>query len=200
MGLELDYFNGQTPLDEDEKEGLLISTISTRGELDEFEQQNIENAMTFYWSRRIKIEKFFTEEFIREVHRKMFGDVWKWAGQFRKTDKNIGVDKWQIAIELKRLLDDTHYWLNKNVYEPEEIAIRFKHCLVSIHCFPNGNGRHSRLMADLLINRVYNNQSPFSWGASLLEKNQAREAYLKALRTADTGDIQPLLELSLIHI
>jgi Fic-DOC domain mobile mystery protein B len=196
MGLELDYFNGQTPLDEDEKEGLLVSTISTRGELDEFEQQNIENAMTFYWSRRIKIEKFFTEEFIREVHRKMFGEVWRWAGQFRKTDKNIGVDKWQIAIELKRLLDDTHYWLNKNVYEPEEIAIRFKHCLVSIHCFPNGNGRHSRLMADLLINRVYNNQSPFSWGASLPEKNQAREAYLKALRTADTGDIQPLLEFA----
>lgn len=196
MGLELDYFNWQTPLGEDEKEELLISTISTRGELDEFEQQNIENAMTFYWSRRIKIEKFFTEEFIREVHRKMFGDVWRWAGQFRKTDKNIGVDKWQIAIELKRLLDDTHYWLNKNVYEPEEIAIRFKHCLVSIHCFPNGNGRHSRLMADLLINRVYNNQSPFSWGASLPEKNQAREAYLKALRTADTGDIQPLLEFA----
>lgn len=196
MGLELDYFNGQTPLDEDEKEGLLISTISTRGELDEFEQQNIENAMTFYWSRRIKIEKFFTEEFVREVHSKMFGDVWKWAGQFRKTDKNIGVDKWQIAIELKRLLDDTHYWLNKNVYEPEEIAIRFKHCLVSIHCFPNGNGRHSRLMADLLINRVYNHQSPFSWGASIPEKNQAREAYLKALRNADTGDIQPLLDFA----
>jgi Fic-DOC domain mobile mystery protein B len=196
MGLELDYFNGQTPLDEDEKEELLISTISTRGELDEFEQQNIENAMTFFWSRRIKIEKFFTEEFIREVHRKMFGEVWRWAGQFRKTDKNIGVDKWQIAIELKRLLDDTHYWLNKNVYEPEEIAIRFKHCLVSIHCFPNGNGRHSRLMADLLINRVCNHQSPFSWGASLPEKNQAREAYLKALRKADTGDIQPLLEFA----
>ena len=111
MGLDLDYIDGQTPLDEDEKDGLLIPTVATRGELDEFEQQNIENAMLFYWRRRITFDKFFTEAFIKEVHRKMYSDVWKWAGEFRKTDKNIGVDKWQIPTDLKNLLDDAHYWV-----------------------------------------------------------------------------------------
>lgn len=197
MGLELDYTDGQTPLDDDEKEGLLIETISTRYELDEFEQQNIENAMTFYWGRRITFEKFFTEEFVKEVHRKMYGDVWKWAGEFRKTDKNIGVDKWMVPTELKYLLDDAHYWAKNNTYSPEEIAIRFKHRLVSIHCFPNGNGRHSRLMADLLIFRVYKEDAPFSWGAAnLVKKGDIREQYLKALRAADNGDIQPLIKFA----
>jgi len=197
MGLDLDYVDGQTPLDEDEKEGLLIRTIATRGELDEFEQQNIENAMQYYWSRRIKFEKFFTEDFMREVHRRMYADVWKWAGEFRKTDKNIGVDKWQIPTDLKNLLDDALYWVKNNVYSPEEIAIRFKHRLVSIHCFPNGNGRHSRFMADLLWYRVYKEDEPFSWGAAnLVKQGDQRAAYLKAIRDADTGDIQPLIKFA----
>lgn len=94
----------------------------------------------------------------------MYSDVWKWAGEFRKTNKNIGVDKLMVATELKNLLDDALYWVQHNEYSPEEIAIRFKHRLVSIHCFANGNGRHSRLMADLLIVRVYKENAAFSWG------------------------------------
>ncbi|RYF84499.1 MAG: mobile mystery protein B [Chitinophagaceae bacterium] len=197
MGLDLDYIDGQTPLDEDEKDGLLIPTVATRGELDEFEQQNIENAMLFYWRRRITFDKFFTEAFIKEVHRKMYSDVWKWAGEFRKTDKNIGVDKWQIPTDLKNLLDDAHYWVTNKVYSPEEIAIRFKHRLVSIHCFPNGNGRHSRFMADLLWYRVYKEDEPFSWGAAnLVKQGDQRAAYLTAIRAADAGDIQPLIKFA----
>ncbi len=197
MGLDLDYIDGQTPLDEDEQEGLLIPTIATRGELDEFEQQNIENAMLFYWRRRITFDRFFTEAFIKEVHRKMYSDVWKWAGEFRKTDKNIGVDKWQIPTDLKNLLDDGLYWVKNKVYSPEEIAIRFKHRLVSIHCFPNGNGRHSRFMADLLWYRVYKEDEPFSWGAAnLVKQGDQREAYLTAIRAADAGDIQPLIKFA----
>lgn len=197
MGLILDYDDGQTPLDEDEKDGLLIETISNRGELDEFEQLNIENAMLFYWSRRITFDKFFTEDFIKEVHRKMYADVWKWAGEFRKTDKNIGVDKWQIPTDLKNLLDDAYYWVKNEVYSPEEIAIRFKHRLVSIHCFPNGNGRHSRFMADLLWYRVYKEDEPFSWGAAnLVKQGDQRATYLKAIKAADAGDIQPLINFA----
>lgn len=123
----------------------------------------------------------------------MYGDVWMWAGEFRKTDKNIGVDKWTISIALKELLDDALYWVKHNVYKPEEIAIRFKHRLVSIHCFPNGNGRHSRFMADLLWYRVYKEEKPFSWGAiSLVKQEEARATYLKALKEADKGNIEPL--------
>jgi Fic-DOC domain mobile mystery protein B len=155
MGLDLDYLDGQTPLDEDEKEGLLIPTIATRSELDEFEQQNIEQAVQWSLGRSFKIETVFTEEFICALHKRMYGKVWRWAGEFRKTNKNIGVDKWQIPTELKYLLDDLIYWYTNQTYPPDEIAIRFKHRIVSIHCFPNGNGRHSRLLADIVIEKIF---------------------------------------------
>jgi Fic-DOC domain mobile mystery protein B len=166
MGLDLDYIDGQTPLDEEEKDGLLIPTIATRSELDEFEQQNIEQAVQWTLGRSFKRDTVFTEEFIRMVHKRMYADVWAWAGEFRKTNKNIGIDKWQIPIELRYLLDDIRYWHENNTYPPDEMAVRFKHRIVSIHCFPNGNGRHSRLMADIIIEKIYK-QPVFSWGAAL---------------------------------
>jgi Fic-DOC domain mobile mystery protein B len=193
MGLELNYIDGQTPLDEDEKEGLLIASIATRGELDEFEQKNIEEAIQWTLTKRIKQESVLTEEFIKEVHKKMYGEVWAWAGEFRKTNKNIGVDKWEIGIELKKLLDDVTLWIRDKVYHPDEIVIRFKHRLVSIHCFANGNGRHSRLIADIVIEKIFK-QPVFTWGAANLKKEgEARTAYLRALRAADAGDYGLLL-------
>ena len=144
MGFDLDYIDGQTPLDEEEKEGLLIPSIATRGELDEFEQQNIEQAVQWTFGRSFKPETVFTEDFVRLLHKRMFGEVWAWAGTFRKTNKNIGIDKWQIPIELRCLLDDVRYWHENNTYPPDEIAVRFKNRIVRIHCFANGNGRHSR--------------------------------------------------------
>jgi Fic-DOC domain mobile mystery protein B len=155
MGLDVAYIDGQTPLDEDEKDGLLIPTIATRSELDEFEQQNIEQAIQWALMRSFKSDAIFTEHFICNVHRQMYAGVWGWAGEFRKTNKNIGVDKWHIPTELKYLLDDARYWHENDIYPPDEIAVRFKHRIVSIHCFPNGNGRHSRLMADIIIEKIY---------------------------------------------
>lgn len=196
MGLNLGNINGQTPLDEDEKEGLLIPTIATRGELDEFEQQNIEQAVQWTLKRSFKQEEIFTEDFIKEVHERMYGEVWAWAGEFRRTNKNIGVDKWQVPLELKALLDDVIYWINNKVYEPDELAVRFKHRLVSIHCFPNGNGRHSRLMADIIIQKVF--KFPvFSWGAGgLVHVGDARKKYLDGIRVADHGDYKPLINFA----
>jgi Fic-DOC domain mobile mystery protein B len=153
MGLTPEYIEGQTPLDDDEQEGLLITTITTRGELDEFEQLNIEEAIIWSLRRSFKLEDVFTESFIITLHIKMYGNVWKWAGEFRKSNKNIGVDKFEISVELNKLLNDTTYWIENKIFEPDEIAIRFKHRLVSIHCFPNGNGRHSRLIADIIIEK-----------------------------------------------
>ncbi len=201
MGLDLDYIDAQTPLDEEEKDGLLIPTIATRGELDEFEQQNIEQAVQWTLGRSFKPDTVFTEEFIRMVHKRMYADVWAWAGEFRKTNKNIGIDKWQIPTELRYLLDDIRYWHENNTYPPDEIAVRFKHRIVSIHCFANGNGRHSRLMADIIIEKIYK-QPVFSWGAALSlsmgaanlsSEGDARAAYLKAVKAADQGDYSLLL-------
>lgn len=196
MGLDLKYINGQTPLDEDEKEGLKIETIATREELDEFEQNNIEEANMWVLSKKFTIEKLMTESFIRNLHKKMYGKVWSWAGKFRTTNKNIGIDKWQISTALRSLLDDTLFWVENDIYVPDEIAIRFKHRLVSIHCFPNGNGRHSRLMADIIIDKVYN-KSAFTWGAQdLVKQSKTRDNYLIAVRKADQNDYVGLLEFA----
>jgi len=193
MGLELEYIDGQTPLDEEEKDGLLIPAIATRGELDEFEQQNIEQAVQWTLGRSFKPETIFSEDFIRLVHKRMYADVWAWAGEFRKTNKNIGADKWQIPTKLRSLLNDSRYWHENNTYSPDEMAVRFKHRLVSVHCFPNGNGRHSRLMADIIIEKIYR-QPVFTWGAAnLSSEGDARGAYLKAVKAADQDDFGLLL-------
>lgn len=196
MGLELQYFEGQTPIEEDEKEGLLIKTISTRGELDEFEQQNIEDAVEWTLTRQFKVENILQESFILDVHKRMFGNVWKWAGSYRTSNKNLGVDKYQIPFELMNLLDDCKYWIEHNTYEYDELAIRFKHRLVSIHPFANGNGRHSRLCADILISHGLG-RSIFTWGrTTLTKKGEARKKYLQALHQADRGNYLPLIKFS----
>lgn len=193
MGLDLDFIDDQTPLDEDEKEGLLLPTISTRSELDEFEQQNIEEAIQWVFSRTFKPETIFTSQFVNGIHKRMYGNVWAWAGKFRKTDKNMGIDKLQIPVAMKSLLDDARFWVTNKIYSPDEIAIRFKHRIVSIHCFSNGNGRHSRLMADVIVNKIYN-QPMFSWGVDNLENpGNSRSAYIKAIKEADNGNYAPLL-------
>lgn len=196
MGLDLTYNDGQTPLDEDEKEELIIKSITTRGELDEFEQQNIEDAIQWSLTRKFKPEQILTEPFILALHKRMYGRVWSWAGEYRKTNKNIGVDKFEIPVNLRSLLDDATYWLEQNVNEPDELAIRFKHRLVSIHCFPNGNGRHSRMIADIIIEKIYQ-QPVFSWGSkNQSDENDSREKYLIAIRKADKGDIDLLLKFA----
>lgn len=196
MGLDLEYREGQTPLDEDEKEGLRIETISTRQELDEFEQLNIEQAVEWSVKRSLKAETILTADFIRKLHKRMYGDVWTWAGEFRKTNKNIGTDKWQIPTQLKLLLDDVSFWIRNNTYLPDEVAVRFKHRIVSIHCFPNGNGRHSRLMADIIAEKIFK-QPVFTWGAiNFINTDNARAAYLSAIKIADKGDIGPLINFA----
>ncbi len=196
MELEPDHINGQTPLDEDEREGLLIKNITTQGELDEFEQQHIENAMLWLSSKKINAEEILSEKFVKELHRRMYGGIWKWAGAFRKTDKNIGIDKHQISIVLKHLLDDCLYWIKNNSFSGEEIAIRLKHRIVQIHCFANGNGRHSRLLADVMIEKVFNLPS-FTWGAAdLIKQSDPRTVYIKALKKADAGDYTDLLSFA----
>ena len=196
MGLNIEYIDGQTPLDEDEKEGLLVKTISTRGELDEFEQLNIQSAIE--WSIKTKIEKnqILTEEFLLLVHRKMFVEVWAWAGTKRKSNKNIGVDKTQITVELRKLLDDCKFWIDNKSFNDDEIAIRFSHRLVKIHLFPNGNGRHSRLVADIMISKIFK-KPVFSWGHSdLSKKNLIRKEYLDAIHKADNNDYKDLIEFA----
>ncbi|HHL52847.1 MAG TPA: mobile mystery protein B [Flammeovirgaceae bacterium] len=196
MGLENEYIDGQTPLDEDEIGELKIKTISTRGELDEFEQANIEKAIEWSLKRKYSYQDILTIEFVKEVHKRMFADVWKWAGNFRKTNKNIGVDKYIIGQELRLLLDDCIFWIENKTFPEDEIAIRFKHRMVRIHLFPNGNGRHSRLCADILVSHALS-KPVFTWGGcNIADKGETRTRYLKAIYEADNGNIEPLLKFA----
>lgn len=196
MGLDLKYIEGQTPLEEEEKEGLLIPTITTREELDEFEQKNIEEAILWVCGKKLKKETIFTEKFVRELHKRMYGHIWKWAGDFRQTNKNIGIEYWKISTELKMLLDDALFWIEQGIFPADEMAVIFKHRLVSIHCFPNGNGRHSRLMADIIVSKIFGLEV-FSWGSdNLSHETNAREIYIRSVKSADKGDCSELVRFA----
>jgi Fic-DOC domain mobile mystery protein B len=178
------------PLDAEEREGLAQTWITTRADLNEAEQANIDDAVA--WTGRRRDTEILTEGFVFELHKRMFGDVWSWAGSTRKTGKNIGVDPRQIHIQLGGLLRDAQYWVEHRSFSADEIAVRLHHGLVAIHPFPNGNGRHARLMADLLIAQL--GGEPFSWGGGILRDiGTLRAEYIGALRAADNHDFTPLL-------
>jgi Fic-DOC domain mobile mystery protein B len=187
------YIAGQTPLDEEEKRDL-IPTILTREDLDNFEQENILEARAWVMQKSTlnKVD-VFDEKFLLNLHKRMYGHVWKWAGKFRKTNKNIGVEYFQIPTELRLLLDDAKFWLENKSFSIEDIAVMFHHRLVKIHLFPNGNGRHARLCADIVIAKY--NASKLSWGGNsdLTKPDEIRKRYISALREADAGNYQPLI-------
>lgn len=184
---------GATPLDPDEREGLKFSHVTTRAELDELEQANLEQGLL--WLDRLRSTDIFDDVFICVLHKRLFGDVWVWAGEFRQTEKNIGIAPYQISTQLRLLLDDACCWVENDVYQPLEAAARFHHRLVKIHPFPNGNGRHARVAADILLKEVYAHP-PIEWanGFDLQADNERRQAYIAALRAADAGDVEPLLQ------
>lgn len=193
MGLEINYLDGQTPLSEEELNGLKILSISTREELDEFEQFNIEKAIQWTFGKKIQAKDLLSEKYIKDLHKRMFGEIWKWAGSFRTSEKNLGIKSYLIPVQLKQLLDDVMYWYENQIYSPDEVAVRFKHQLVSIHCFANGNGRHSRFMADLIMEKLY--KEPFlTWGgSSLVKSNEKRKEYINAIKLADHQDLSQLI-------
>jgi len=179
-----------TPLTEEEREELIPSYITLRSELNEAEQRNILDAEEWAFSRKRNV---LSEKFLKELHKKMFGKVWKWAGEPRLSERNIGVDVYRISTDLRQLINDCQYWIDNKTYEPDEIAARFSHRLVQIHPFPNGNGRHSRTAADLLL--VNLGQERFSWGReNLVCANETRKSYIDALHAADKHDYASLFE------
>ncbi len=186
-----------TPLAPEEREALLQDWITHRGELNEAEHDNILRAVA--WSRRrirqIETGDLLTDDFVRELHRQMFNDVWRWAGAYRDTERNIGAEAIQIPQLVRQLLDDIRYWIANSTYPRDEIAVRLHHGLVQIHPFPNGNGRHTRLLADLLVERM--GGTAFTWGgAELSNEGDLRARYIRALRLADEHQIEELVAFS----
>ena len=186
--------DGNTPLSPEELADL-IPNLATKEELNEWERENILLAREWATSDRTAPLQMVSDQYIRKLHERMFDQTWKWAGLYRLTEKNIGVPVHEIRERLMALLGDVRYWIENKTYSPDEIAVRFHHRLVSIHAFPNGNGRHARLIADVLVMKLGN--PALTWGsANLVEDGASRTRYLKAIRTADDGEIQPLLQFA----
>jgi Fic-DOC domain mobile mystery protein B len=194
MVMHFEYVPGATPIDPDEALGLIPVHITTQADLNAWEEMNIVEGAT--WLKRQKIIQGLDEGLARELHNRMFNQTWLWAGTFRKSAKSIGIDWPQIAIALRNLLDNTAYQIEHQTISNDEIAVRFHHQLVLIHAFPNGNGRHARLMADALIMSLGGEQ--FSWGRNmpLATSGVARQNYLTALRAADNGHLESLMQFA----
>lgn len=197
MTIVLEEPEGATPLTPDELQGLKVRTISTRGELNQLESENILQGLTWL-SRQPKRVDVLTDAFARELHRRLYGDVWAWAGQYRLTDKNIGVPVWTISTEMRNCLNDAKMWIDRQVYTPVEGAARLHHRLVAIHPFPNGNGRWSRIMADAFLERQ--DESLFiDWanGTDLSMNSMHRQSYIEGLRAADRYEFEPLVSFAM---
>lgn len=189
--MKLQYPPGATPIDSDELAGLIPAHVTLQRELNDYEEANILEAAAWLFERRRGDP--LDDEFIREVHRRMFGKTWRWAGTMRRSDKNLGVPWTSIAMSMRQMLGDVRAQVGFKSYPAMELAARYHHRLVAIHLFPNGNGRHARLMADLLLAELA--PQKFEWGRdSLVTESAARQRYIESLRSADTGDYFPLLQ------
>lgn len=179
-----------TPLTPDEREDLIPTHITLRRELNELEQENIAKADLWAFGRK---RDLLDESFLKGLHERMFGDVWKWAGKYRQTEKNIGINPpYRIQPEIRQIIGDVKYWIEHKSYPPDEIAVRFHHRLVAVHPFPNGNGRWSRLAADMLIVQLGGKR--FSWGGVNLQgEGEVRRSYIDGLNKADGHDLGPLI-------
>ena len=179
-----------TDLTAEERVGLIPTWIVTRDDLNRAERASITDGLR--WARRGRFD-VLNPEALMTLHKRMYGDVWRWAGEARRSERNIGRDDWWALREhLGRLLGNIGAQIDAGARDPDEIAIDFHHQLVAIHVFPNGNGRHARLAADLLAERL--GRPPFTWGRSdLVDVGDARALYVAALKAADAGDLGPLL-------
>jgi Fic-DOC domain mobile mystery protein B len=187
-----------TPLTAEERDGLLQTWITHRRDLNEAEHENIVKGAAWARTRRQRGGDLLTDRFAQSLHRRMFGDVWSWAGSYRQTEKNLGVHPGQIHNAMAVAFDNIRYWVEHSTFPLDEIAVRLHHSLVSVHPFPNGNGRHTRLMADLMIERL--GRDAFTWGGNqgnnLGDEGELRARYIAALQAADNHDLNPLIQFA----
>jgi Fic-DOC domain mobile mystery protein B len=186
--------NGATPLGPDETIGLLMDHIETRDELNELENTNILQGLNWLGSLpKQSVDDLLSMEFVEELHRRLFGEIWSWAGSYRTRELNIGCDPFQIRPNLHNLLEDIKCWIEFRHYDSLELSARIQHQVVKIHPFPNGNGRHSRILTDC-VRMMLLGKPPLTWSADNLDnQTEERNQYISALRQADMGDYEPLV-------
>lgn len=189
---------GTTPIEPQDLDGLIPAFVATRADLNQVEYENIAKALP--WAIRQArvggVHRLLEYDLVFELHRRMFGDVWTWAGSQRRRETNIGVSPHQIPMALRQALDGARYWHEHDAHPVDHRAARIHHRLVVVHPFPNGNGRCTRLIADLYLRSV--GSPPFSWAAGRLDggaeaRRDVRRAYIAALDAAPFDDYEALV-------
>jgi Fic-DOC domain mobile mystery protein B len=184
-----------TPLDPALRGDMIQTWITTRADLNEAEEENIVDGADWARRRRGGVETLLNEDFSKSLHKQMFGEVWKWAGGYRQNELNIGIAQRLVPAEMPVLFDNARFWVENNTFPPDEIAVRLHHRLTQIHGFPNGNGRHARMIADLLVEKL--GGKSFTWGGgSIQDTGTLRATYVAALKAADNHDFGPLLKFA----
>jgi Fic-DOC domain mobile mystery protein B len=187
--------NDATPLDPALRDDLIPTWVTTRADLNEAEEENILKCAAWARRRRGGADTLLNEDYSKSLHKQMFGEVWKWAGAYRQNELNIGIAQHLVVVEMLVMFDNVRFWVKNETFSPDEIAARLHHRLTQIHGFPNGNGRHARMMADLLIEKL--GGQPFTWGSGTIHETGAlRDAYVAALQSADNHDFGPLMEFA----
>jgi Fic-DOC domain mobile mystery protein B len=187
--------DGATPLGPDEKSGLMHPHVATKAELNELENANILQGLAWLNSLpKVTTDVVLSRDFVIELHKRMFGDTWLWAGVYRQREMNIGCDPLQVGPNLHNLIEDIKCWIEFDHYPSLEVSARIQHRLVLIHPFANGNGRHSRIFTDC-IRHFSLGLPPLVWAAGNLDQqNEERKNYIRGLQQADAGDYEPFIE------
>lgn len=194
---EFDFNDHNTPLSGEEMDGLIIPTIRTRNDLNEAEALNLIEG-TLWLKEKARNVDVFDDLFLCKIHKQLFGQVWEWAGTYRTTNKNIGVFWEDIPAQIRAKALDAKFWFENEVYPPEELAVRFHYELVHVHPYPNGNGRFSRIIADYIVENIFE-LKPLKWGNHhLIKSTDARRTYIAAIVEMDSsGNIASLLDFAM---
>jgi Fic-DOC domain mobile mystery protein B len=197
MALTDAHSPGATPLRPEDLRGLKLLHITTYAELNEAEAANIISGQEWALrARKSDLSSMLSDDYLQLLHEKMYGQVWKWAGTYRTHDTNIGSQYPMIRTDLREFFDDARSWTDHSTFDPQELAIRTHHRIVKVHPFPNGNGRHSRLIADLLLMRHFKIER-LPWGGGTLgNEDPNRVEYIAALQEADRNNYAPLIAIA----
>src|SRR3954468_22432072 len=89
-----------TPLDPALRGALVQTWVTTRADLNEAEEENIVKGAAWARRRRGGAETLLNDDFSKNLHKRMFGEVWKWAGGYRQNKLNIGIAPHVVAAEM----------------------------------------------------------------------------------------------------
>jgi len=168
--------------------------IQRKREMDALEAVKLAKA-TDWAIRHYSADHRFSAADVCLLHKQWLGEVYSWAGEYRRVNIGKGGFAFAMAAQVSRLMEEFErkvlaVYTPCNFNDPEKIieALAVAHCeLVLIHPFRDGNGRLSRLLSTLMALQA---------GLPLLDfsgiEGKARQAYFLAVQASMGNDYEPM--------